>query len=222
MNLLFIGNSYTYFHDLPALFAALADEDGHPVTVHSVTQGGRKLCQFLCADDAYTKQLDAVLAQNAPFDAVVIQEQSLLPYRDYDAFFEGAAHVAKTVRDAGCARIVFYATWGRRPGCPTLDELGWTHDSMTEGLASAYRRAAETLGAEVAFVGYGFREVLRQHPEIGLYDDDGSHPSYAGSCLAAMTVYRTVFGEIPAASDSMKLDAGTAAALIGAVRRLYS
>ena len=217
MNILFIGNSYTYFNDLPALFAALANENGHPVTTHSVTQGGRKLCQFLCADDVYTKQLAEVLAQNPPFDAAVLQEQSLLPYRDYDAFFSGASHVAKTVRDAGTARVVFYATWGRQPGCPTLDEMGWTHDSMTEGLASAYSRAAEALGAEVAHVGYGFREILRQHPEIGLYDSDGSHPSYAGSCLAAMTVYRTVFGEAPRTAECFALDGGVRAVLLASV-----
>ena len=124
MNVLFIGNSYTYFHDLPAVFAALANENGRDVIAHSVTRGGRKLCQFTDTEDDCTKELAAVLSEHPPYDAVFLQEQSLLPYRDYEAFFSGAKHVADTVRAAGAKRLLFYVTWGRKPGCPTLDEMG--------------------------------------------------------------------------------------------------
>ena len=41
-------------------------------------------------------------------------------------------------------------------------------------------------------------EISETHPEIDLYDPDLTHPSYAGSCLSAMTHYRTIFGEMPA------------------------
>ncbi len=208
MNILFIGNSYTYFNDLPALFSALAEENGHGVNVHSVTQGGRRLHQFKDADDVYTKQLCKVLEDNPPFDVVFVQEQSMLPYRDYDAFFDGASHVADTVRAAGAKRLCFYVTWGRRPDCPTLDEMGWTHDTMTEGLHRAYFRAAEALSMECADVGAAFHEIVVSHPEIELYDPDGSHPSYTGTCLAAMVMYKTVFGESAGKTESMKLDAG--------------
>lgn len=208
MNILFIGNSYTYFNDLPALFSALAEENGHEVNVQSVTQGGRRLHQFKDADDAYTKQLCDVLAGNPAFDAVILQEQSMLPYRDYDAFFDGASHVAGMVRAAGAKRLCFYVTWGRRPDCPTLDEMGWTHDTMTAGLHDAYFRAAEALSMECADVGAVFHEIVVSHPEIELYDPDGSHPSYTGTCLAAMVMYKTVFGESAGKTESLKLDAG--------------
>ena len=208
MNILFIGNSYTYFSDLPAVFAALANENGKDVTAISVTRGGRKLNQFMNTEDDCTKELGNVLADNPPFDAVFLQEQSMLPYRDYDAFLGGAKHVAETVRAAGAKRICFYVTWGRKAGCPDLDEVGWTHDTMTVGLSDAYTRAAEVLGAECAYVGAAFHEIVVSHPEIELYDPDGSHPSYVGTCLAAMVMYKTVFGEVAARAESMKLDAG--------------
>lgn len=209
MNILFIGNSYTYFYDLPAVFAALAKENGKDVTAYSITRGGRKLIQFMDTEDDCTKELAGVLADNPPFDAVFLQEQSLLPYRDYDMFWAGASHVAKTVCDAGAKRLLFYVTWGRRPGCPTLDEMGWTHESMTDGLAASYRRAAEMLGMECAPVGAAFHKIVDAHPEIELYDSDGSHPSYTGTCLASLVMYHTVFGEIPAETESLQLDAET-------------
>ena len=209
MNILFIGNSYTYFHDLPAVFAALANENGKGVTAHSVTRGGRKLNQFMNTEDDCTKELGNVLADNPPFDAVFLQEQSMLPYRDYDAFFGGAKHVAETVRTAGAKRVCFYVTWGRKAGCPDLDEVGWTHDTMTLGLSDAYTRAAGVLNAECAYVGAAFHEIVISHPEIELYDPDGSHPSYVGTCLAVMVMYKTVFGEIAEMTESLKLDAET-------------
>ena len=217
MNVLFIGNSYTYFHDLPAVFASLANENGKGVTAHSVTRGGRKLCQFMDTEDDCTKELDTVLAGNPPYDAVFLQEQSLLPYRDYEAFFSGAKHVADTVRAAGAKRLLFYVTWGRKPGCPTLDEMGWTHESMTDGLASAYGRAADALGMDCAPVGAAFHKLVENHTEIELYDPDGSHPSYMGTCLASLVMYKTVFGEMPKAMTSWKLEDAVKAVLVSVV-----
>lgn len=207
MNVLFIGNSYTYFHDLPAVFGALANENGKNVTAYSVTRGGRKLCQFTDTEDDCTKELSAVLVENPPFDAVFLQEQSLLPYRDYEMFFGGAKHVADTVRAAGAKRLLFYVTWGRKPGCPTLDEMGWTHESMTDGLADAYGRAAEVLSMECASVGAAFHKIVAEHPDIDLYDPDGSHPSYMGTALASLVMYKAVFGEVPRVTDSLAVGA---------------
>ena len=216
MNILLIGNSYTYFHDLPAVFAALANENGKNVTAHSVTRGGRKLCQFTDTEDDCTKELDSVLAEHPPFDAVFLQEQSLLPYRDYEAFFGGAKHVADTVRAAGAKRLLFYVTWGRKPGCPDLNEMGWTHESMTEGLAAAYGRAAEVLGMDCAPVGAAVHRIVENHPDIELYDPDGSHPSYTGTCLASLVMYKAVFGELPRVMASWKLDDAVKAVLVSA------
>ena len=75
--------------------------------------------------------------------------------------------------------------------------------------ADAYTRAAEVLGAECAYVGAAFHEIVVSHPEIELYDPDGSHPSYVGTCLAAMVMYKTVFGEIADKAESLKLDTTT-------------
>ena len=218
MNILFIGNSYTYFHDLPAVFAALANENGKSLTAHSVTRGGRELRQFKNAEDDATQELGRGLADNPPFDAVFLQEQSMLPYLDYDAFFGGAKHVAETVRAAGAKRLCFYVTWGRKAGCPDLDEVGWTHDTMTVGLSDAYTRAAGVLNAECAYVGAAFHEIVISHPEIELYDPDGSHPSYIGTCLAALVMYKTVFGKMPEMMESYKLDAVVTTCLADAVR----
>lgn len=206
MKILFVGNSYTYFNDMPQLLQSLAEENQKDVQAYAVTRGGRKLHQYADPSDPITQQLDAVLAEHR-FSACFLQEQSILPIRDYDSFLEGLTCVLKKLGDNGPRRIL-YATWGRKPGSKTLEDNGWTNSGMTQGLREAYSRAAEQLDAEVSNVGLCFYRVLSGHPEIELYNPDLSHPSYAGSCLAALCHYHTLFGEFPTNTGSLQLTNG--------------
>ena len=79
---------------------------------------------------------------------------------------------------------------------------GWVRSSCIP----SYRAAATRIGAAVSPVGQAFTEMLRTAPDFGLYQPDGSHPSYFGSCLAAAVHYRTVFGEAPASFGDLELN----------------
>lgn len=61
MNILFIGNSYTFYNNMPLLFEKLCMENGHDVVVNSVTHNGHKLYEFVDNNDQYTKQLDTLI-----------------------------------------------------------------------------------------------------------------------------------------------------------------
>lgn len=202
MNILFIGNSYTYYNDLPALFENLANENGKNVKTDSVTFGGARLHQFV-EDNEYAEQLDNLLANNE-YDICILQEQSILPIVNYSMFFGGIEKVNMKVT-AHVKKIVFYETWGRKTGSETLEEYGWTNESMTKLLAEAYGNAANVIGADVAHVGQNFHKVYKTHSEIELYNEDKTHPSYKGSCLAALTLYQTLFGELPNTMESFNL-----------------
>ena len=220
MNILFIGNSYTYFSDLPALFASLCRANSHDVRVDSVTCGGRKLhenlnlfCNDLNPDDEYAKKL-AELIEEVEYDVLFLQEQSCLPILHPEAFFAGVVGLSSVI---GAWRTVLYATWGRADGSDTLTHYGWTRESMTEGLHDAYCQAAAIAHAEVSPVGRCFAALTDKHPEIDLYDPDKSHPSYVGSCVAMLCHYKTVFGEMPTDLSVFALDSETAAKLAAIV-----
>ena len=220
MNILFIGNSYTYFSDLPTLFADLCRANGHDVRVDSVTCGGRKLYENLnefCSDlnphDDYAKKI-AELIDEVEYDVLFLQEQSCLPILNPQMFLAGVVGLSTVI---GAWRTVLYATWGRADGSDTLIHYGWTRQSMTEGLHDSYCQAAEIAHAEVSPVGLCFAEILNKHPEIDLYDPDKSHPSYAGSCVAALSHYKTVFGEMPHDLSTLKLDREVADKLVAIV-----
>lgn len=104
------------------------------------------------------------------------------------------------------------------PDCPTLDEMGWTHDTMTEGLHRAYFRAAEALSMECADVGAAFHRLVTANGGEYLYDPDGSHPSYAGTALAAIVMYKAVFGEMPETLASLALAEDIAKVLVSVVQ----
>ena len=193
MKILFIGNSYTYYNDMPTLFSRLCGCNGKQAQVFSVTKGGRKLHENLDSADQTTRELEAVVQQNH-MDVIILQEHSTLPLLDFDRF---SANISGLMEKLGSARYVLYQTWGRKAGSSFLTEQGLTTRTMAAKLKEAYAKVADITGADLAPVGQCFLAVSETHPEINLYDPDLTHPSYAGSCLSAMTHYRTVFGEMP-------------------------
>lgn len=203
MKILMLGNSYTYFFDMPKILQALFDDNGVNAKVDSVTAGGRRLAQNVDEGDPLHAEIVAKCAQDA-YDVLILQEQSHTPMSHYREFLRGVCGCVELVKPA---RTVMYATWGRKEGCDLLDEFGWTNQSMTEGLAAAYDAAARKVGGESAHVGKCFYEIRKAYPEIELYDPDLSHPSYTGSCVAALTVYKKLMGNLPSCTDSLHVDA---------------
>ena len=216
MNLLFVGNSYTYYNDMPRIFSSLARENGYDVCVDSVTKGGRKLFENLNPKDEHQKyqQLVALCAEKH-YDVLILQEQSYFALVDYEKFLEGILGLIELINPA---RVILYATWGRKSGCPLLDELNHTTESMTHALLDAYGRAASTCGAQLSPVGSAFEQMTAIAPEIDLYHADRSHPSAYGSMLAALVHYGRVFGEMPTRVSSLSVDASQAALLCDAAR----
>ena len=207
MKILMLGNSYTYFFDMPKILQALFDENDVDAQVDSVTAGGRRLVQNADEGDPLHAEVVKKCAQNA-YDVLILQEQSHTPMSHYREFLRGVCGCVELVKPA---RTVLYATWGRKEGCDLLDEFGWTNQSMTEGLAAAYDAAARKVGGQSAHVGKCFFETCKEYPAIELYDPDLSHPSYAGSCVAALTIYKKLMGKLPAKTASLNMDAADVA-----------
>ena len=68
---------------------------------------------------------------------------------------------------------------------------------MTNKLAAAYGEIGKRLQIPVFHAGLAFYEIYTENSGIELYNPDLSHPSYAGSYLAAATLYAGIFGDVP-------------------------
>ncbi len=193
MKILFIGNSYTFFYDLPQMFEAVCRDNDKDVSVCSLTVGGRELHQNLNPQDEKYTELVTYLESGHP-DVLFLQEQSVLPAINRDMFMVGVQGLYDLVR---AERTILYATWGRQEGAKVLSAYGWTKDSMTDALYASYAHAASKTGGEVSPVGLCFKAMNQAYPSVDLYDPDGSHPSLYGSVLATICHYRAVFGALP-------------------------
>lgn len=198
--ILFIGNSYTYANDMPSnYFNAIMRAAGYKVKIYSITRGGWTLLASSDPSDEVGKQVDTTLKKQ-DFAFVILQEQSTTPGWNRDAFYRGVEALNGKIR-AGSGTPVLYATWGRKAGSGDLDYFGWTDETMTWKLAASYATIGQELDIPVAHVGLAFWDVTVNHPDVNLYSSDLSHPSRAGSYLAALTIFARVTGIDPTTVD---------------------
>ena len=127
---------------------------------------------------------------------VFLQEQTTLPALNAAEFYTNVRILDRQIKAKG-ARTVLYQTWGRKAGNSVLSNNGWTNETMTYKIGAAYEAIAAELGAALSPAGSAFYDVYTNHPEIELYQNDGSHPVLAGSYLAALCHYATVYGKSP-------------------------
>lgn len=196
LRVLFVGNSFTYFNDMPAMVQRLAagDPQARPLFAAWYARGGGTLAQ--AADDDDLRELIA----SEHWDAVVLQEQSWIPSspaaRERE-MLPAARTLAGLVRKRG-ARTVLYMTWGYRHGDRELP--GDSYAAMQARVTASYTAAGRRLRAQVAPVGLAWRSAFRERPSLELRGPDGHHPNRAGSYLAASVLYARLTGRDPRAS----------------------
>ncbi len=202
---LFLGNSYTGANNLPNLVFELATSAGDDLYVERSTPGGYTLGNP-SHGHLYTQySLDLIASQN--WDYVVLQEQSQYPVIDYyrdNYTYPGGFGLDSVIKENdSCSQTLFYMTWGRKYGgqqcigsyC-SIDFSDYAH--MQDSLAAAYLHMSNQLSTPVAPVGMAWRNsIVSQGDPVDLFSADGSHPSLAGSYLAACVFYASIFHKSP-------------------------
>ena len=198
-SVLFIGNSYTFYHDMPDTLVRLAGSDaGNKVQfqIKSVTRGGMNLTQLWNLREA---------RQALPthkWDYVVLQEQSFWPFLDGNIQETTAASVswAREIIAVGAKPVVFMS-WPRQPGSawysdpqsPFLKNPDYSHGRFQQ----QSKILAKKIGGSVVPVGDYWYFAMQEYPQLQLYEADGSHPSAEGSFLTALVFYYYFTGRSP-------------------------
>jgi hypothetical protein len=211
---LFLGDSYTSVNNLPQMLIQLAARGHHAVFADMVTPGGWSLAQH--ANSQVT--LDKIKA--GPWDFVILQDQSYLPALEdqrVKEMFPAVRYLGYFIRQAQ-ARPLLYLTWGRQRGLP---EQGFADfDSMQAQLTLAYTQIAQEMRIEVAPVGEAWKAALGLDPSVALWQENGSHPTVAGTYLAACVFYAALYQTSPEGLDfTAGLSKGQAQALQTAAAR---
>jgi hypothetical protein len=115
----------------------------------------------------------------------VLQEQSTLPVKNARRMHENVRLFDGAIRAAG-AKTVLYMTWARQNA-----------PESQQAITEAYAGIGRELGATVVPVGKAWERFLRKHDRPVLHDKDQSHPTPAGSYLAACVFLAVLFEESP-------------------------
>lgn len=183
MKILLLGNSFTYYHDMPQILAALT---GWDVTAH--TRGGAWLDEHLDpACELGTKTLPALRDQH--WDYVVLQEYSNGPITDKPRYLRAVEQLCALARAAGAAPVI-YASWAYKEGSDKLATTGMTYAQMDAALTVACHEAARLNHALVADVGRAFTATRSL---LSLYEPaDDYHPTREGSVVIAHEIIRCI------------------------------
>jgi hypothetical protein len=177
--LLFIGNSFTARNDMPGLLERLAAARGLVLKHHLISAGGASLRMH------WNKGEARKAIEGSTYDYVVLQEQSTLGFKNPVRMHENVRLFDEAIKASG-AKTVLYMTWARKNSPQTQ-----------AAITSAYEDIGLELGAIVVPVGTVWQEFMKRHDRPELHDKDLSHPTLAGSYLAACVFLEALFKQSP-------------------------
>jgi hypothetical protein len=179
--ILFVGNSLTYFNDMPEIVAAisLGAGDDPPLRVGMVAFPNFSLEDHWNRGDA----LDAI--DSGGWDVVVLQQgPSTLPASRLH-LVEWAGRFAERIRASG-ARPALFSVW------PTDgSEAGF------DATLASYGAAAAAVDGVLVPAGEAWRVAWARDSHLTLTIGDGFHPSLLGSVIAAYSIWHALTERSP-------------------------
>ena len=230
VKMLFLGNSYTYYHTYPVIFKELAWSEGHYADCKIFISGGYNMAQHLANPHSVE------LVDMGGYDYVMLQDQSVQPVLNGTADDAASAEnlqkmVERVKKHSPTSKVFIEITWGRRYGNNNFGKYEEylelypafysDYDAMQNRLIEVVTAEAKQWGTMVTPVGLAWQIVMHERPDIVLYHTDNHHQSYAGSYLSAAVAYLTIYGEKFGSNPAnCKLDAPTAEYLRSVAERV--
>ncbi|HIV86968.1 MAG TPA: hypothetical protein H9896_02540 [Candidatus Pygmaiobacter gallistercoris] len=177
MRILFVGNSHSYFNDMPATFARLCAAAGAGEVVPTLlAYSGRPLGWHL--DEYFSLRYNLLYGR---YDYCVLQQQAH-PFPGRAVLLADGGRIAALCRAGGATPVVL-TTWAERRAPEHQAEM-----------TGAARALAAQEGALLAPVGEIWQRLREDHPELELFWKDGEHASPYGSYLEAVTLCGVLTG----------------------------
>ena len=185
INMLFVGNSFTYYYDIPKLVEGLIKSGNEMVNVEYVVEGATTLTTHSSHTSATGLQIYNKLINSNKYNYVILQEQSTTSYSNYNNFKTAVTSLARDVKQTqkNC-EVRLYSTWGFE------DALYGEYDSipkLEKLIRDKYIQCANEVAnvSDVNFVGPAFTDVYENQSNINLYYSDSKHQSMYGAYLSA-------------------------------------
>ena len=175
IRVLFIGNSLTYFNDLPEIVQGMADDAGLNVYHEVVANPNWSL------EEHWNAGIVTTIREMQP-DLVVMQQGPSTLDSSREHLVHWTSLIAPVVREVG--------------GEPGLFMVWPVKERRAEDLArvrTSYRAAAAAVDGFFVPAGDAWGHLWTSHPELYIYMPDGLHPLYLGSLIAAQALAAVLF-----------------------------
>lgn len=182
---LFIGNSFTFYFNLPLVVESMAKEKGIDLDVYQSTAGGASLKDHWNGKKNLTTRS---IIRKGSFSKIILQDYSTNPVMKTD---ESMQYFKKFIDLINVQKsdIYLYGTWP----VPMMKGRKFSGvDPIQEAL-----KPLESRNIQIVPVGTAFRLFKQEHPNIPLYTSDNKHPSPVGVYLAACVFLKTLTGTSP-------------------------
>jgi len=195
MRVLFIGNSYTHYNNMPKIFHDLASSKNINVDVHMSAKSSHTFQMHSERTDLYQD------IRREKWDYVILQGFSRELATDYKIIDSTIVPYVKRISDSiyrqnPCTTILLYDTWGYLNGIPE-DSLNINFQIMSDRIHQGYLYLSQLFDFPLVPVGKVWETVKENNSEINLYQEDLQHPSKYGSYLAACSFFAAIFKQNP-------------------------
>ena len=177
ISLLFIGNSHTYYNNMPLMVKQRAEETGYDCRVVMIAHGGWFLAQHVKEPDVRFNIF------HGNYDYVILQEHAH-PFGPEEKFHDAVMTLCQWIRDAGSTPVIC-EIWAKR------DE-----PEKQVFMNQAHQRAAQEAGALLAPIGEYWWGYMQSWPNLEMYAPDGAHASPAGSDFVAKYIWEEIRTDI--------------------------
>jgi len=175
MKILFIGNSHTYYNSMPKIVMDIFAQTGKNIHATMLCEGGKGLIYHCNRKDTRFN------IKHGNYDYVVLQDKAT----DFneEEFLEGGRTIQDKYLSQTTSKPILYMIWARQ-----------AEPENQARITEAHKILASEIGAKIAPAGEVWHKILREHPDIALYREDGNHATPLGSYLAAVVLFYTISG----------------------------
>ncbi len=189
-NILFIGNSITYYNNLPVTFENIANSKGDPTSVTMYAPGGHGFADHVNDQNVYAKFKEKV------WDFVVLQPgsgESFGSTQPISATLTRALQLKDSIlKYSPCAKILFYEISNGVTGSAASDLANY--NNTMDVVRSNFEYWADNTQLYFAPVGEAFREKWNADQTDMLWISTYNiHPNAKGSYLAACVFYASIY-----------------------------
>jgi hypothetical protein len=200
--ILFVGNSYTYSHQMPMMVQNLLNATpsrAFNYRVDMIAEPKANLKKHI------ENNIIVPRLQQNKYEMVFLQEQSTTAFYSNEALVSEAnfALIIKKAKEAG-ARVAVFSPWPRRADNEfysgrVYSNLDRPEDPavMSRSLYNFYQNVATQNQVDHIPLSRYFYSVMKRHPDINLHAADGTHPTKTGSYFMALAAYQHILGELP-------------------------